>query len=288
MQRLGRPWRVAEPGRRRSRAAGGVVWRERDGRARGAVVHRPRYDDWTLPKGKLDAGETGTGSAAVREVAEETGAGSRCTRRIGTVKLPDRRRPQEGRLLVDALPRRRVRAERRGRRDRVAARRARRARRLSYDVDQHGARRLRARPRARFGASCWCGTPGPASAASGAATTAASARRGRRGAGRASSATLLATFAPTEIFTADRSPLRADRRTAGTRCGLAVRIEPRSRDEAYADGPRRHRDALLRAGQAGPGERACAARATRSRRCIDRLGSRRAVVGHPQGRVRGC
>ncbi|MEU5696575.1 NUDIX hydrolase [Actinosynnema sp. NPDC020468] len=50
------------------RAAGAVVWR---GDAV-AVVHRPRYDDWSLPKGKLDAGET-LPAAAVREVLEETG-----------------------------------------------------------------------------------------------------------------------------------------------------------------------------------------------------------------------
>ena len=35
------------------------------------MVHRPRYDDWTFPKGKLDPGETGR-QAAVREVCEET------------------------------------------------------------------------------------------------------------------------------------------------------------------------------------------------------------------------
>ncbi|MBV9919289.1 MAG: NUDIX hydrolase [Pseudonocardia sp.] len=50
-------------------AAGAVVWRE-DGDI--AVVHRPRYDDWSLPKGKLERGET-MPFAAVREVAEETG-----------------------------------------------------------------------------------------------------------------------------------------------------------------------------------------------------------------------
>jgi 8-oxo-dGTP diphosphatase len=50
------------------RAAGGVV--VRDGRV--AVIHRPKYDDWSLPKGKLDAGE-GWEDAALREVREETG-----------------------------------------------------------------------------------------------------------------------------------------------------------------------------------------------------------------------
>lgn len=53
-------------------AAGGVVVRGDDGHREVLVVHRPRYDDWSLPKGKLDPGETYE-DAAVREVAEETG-----------------------------------------------------------------------------------------------------------------------------------------------------------------------------------------------------------------------
>jgi 8-oxo-dGTP diphosphatase len=50
------------------RAAGGVV--VRDGCV--LLVHRARYDDWSLPKGKLEPGETWE-DAAVREVCEETG-----------------------------------------------------------------------------------------------------------------------------------------------------------------------------------------------------------------------
>jgi len=55
------------------RAAGGVVWRrDSSGALEVLVVHRPRYDDWTLPKGKLLPGERDE-DAAVREVEEETG-----------------------------------------------------------------------------------------------------------------------------------------------------------------------------------------------------------------------
>jgi 8-oxo-dGTP pyrophosphatase MutT (NUDIX family) len=53
-------------------AAGGLVWRRGPGGTLVAVVHRPRYDDWSLPKGKVKRGEHMV-AAAVREVAEETG-----------------------------------------------------------------------------------------------------------------------------------------------------------------------------------------------------------------------
>ena len=54
-------------------AAGGAVWRTGPGGAlETALVHRPKYDDWSLPKGKLDAGEHPL-VTAVREVGEETG-----------------------------------------------------------------------------------------------------------------------------------------------------------------------------------------------------------------------
>ncbi len=55
------------------RAAGCAVWREADdGTVEAALVHRPRYDDWSLPKGKPETGEHLLLTAA-REVAEETG-----------------------------------------------------------------------------------------------------------------------------------------------------------------------------------------------------------------------
>ena len=58
-------------------SAGAVVLRKASGsNGKGELevllVHRPKYDDWSFPKGKLDRGET-TAAAAVREVEEETG-----------------------------------------------------------------------------------------------------------------------------------------------------------------------------------------------------------------------
>ena len=54
------------------RTAGGLVWRVKDERLQVQLIHRPRYDDWSWPKGKLDDGESHQ-AAAVREIAEETG-----------------------------------------------------------------------------------------------------------------------------------------------------------------------------------------------------------------------
>ena len=59
-------------------AAGGLLWREENGLRRLAVVHRPSYDDWTLPKGTLKKDETWQ-QAALREVHEETA----CQARLG-------------------------------------------------------------------------------------------------------------------------------------------------------------------------------------------------------------
>lgn len=55
-----------------TRAAGGIVCRPTDDGTEVLLVHRPRYDDWSLPKGHIDEGETAL-EAALREVREETG-----------------------------------------------------------------------------------------------------------------------------------------------------------------------------------------------------------------------
>ena len=69
------------PANKLVRAAGAVL--VDDGRV--ALVHRPRYDDWTLPKGKHQPGEDDT-AAALREVLEETGFEGRIERDLGVVR----------------------------------------------------------------------------------------------------------------------------------------------------------------------------------------------------------
>jgi 8-oxo-dGTP diphosphatase len=70
-------------------AAGAVLWRpgRDEARVEVAVIHRPRYDDWSLPKGKVDPGETEP-VTAVREVLEETGHRAHLGRRLGAVTYP--------------------------------------------------------------------------------------------------------------------------------------------------------------------------------------------------------
>ena len=71
------------------RAAGGVVWRPADDGVEVLVVHRPKYDDWSLPKGKLHEGERGE-DAALREVQEETGLRCVLGRELPTISYQDR------------------------------------------------------------------------------------------------------------------------------------------------------------------------------------------------------
>lgn len=66
-------------------AAGGVVWRPADRGVEIVLVHRPKYDDWSLPKGKLLAGEPPV-LGALREVKEETGSDVRLGRALGKLR----------------------------------------------------------------------------------------------------------------------------------------------------------------------------------------------------------
>jgi 8-oxo-dGTP pyrophosphatase MutT (NUDIX family) len=94
---------------REVRAAGGLVRRTaRKGlrrRREVALVHRPRYHDWTFPKGKRDSGESDE-ETALREVEEETGIRCRLGQDLGEVRYRDGRgRPKVVRYwLMDPLP----------------------------------------------------------------------------------------------------------------------------------------------------------------------------------------
>jgi 8-oxo-dGTP diphosphatase len=68
------------------RAAGGLV--VRDGKV--LLVHRPKYDDWTFPKGKCDPGESDE-DCALREVEEETGLRCELLEELGSTSYRDAR-----------------------------------------------------------------------------------------------------------------------------------------------------------------------------------------------------
>jgi 8-oxo-dGTP pyrophosphatase MutT (NUDIX family)/phosphohistidine phosphatase SixA len=77
-------------------AAGGLVWRPTDASSGGievALVHRPKYDDWSLPKGKLEPGEHPL-IAALREVEEEAGARVVVGRPLGQARYAVDGRPK--------------------------------------------------------------------------------------------------------------------------------------------------------------------------------------------------
>jgi 8-oxo-dGTP pyrophosphatase MutT (NUDIX family) len=66
-------------------AAGGIVIDYENPEPRVLLVHRPRYDDWSFPKGKLDEGET-VEAAALREVQEETGLSCRIIQKLAIIR----------------------------------------------------------------------------------------------------------------------------------------------------------------------------------------------------------
>ena len=81
------PTDPAKEFKRTTLAAGAVLWRGNPQDPEVAVIHRPHYDDWSLPKGKVDPGES-LPTTAAREILEETGYDVKLGKLIGKVTYP--------------------------------------------------------------------------------------------------------------------------------------------------------------------------------------------------------
>jgi 8-oxo-(d)GTP phosphatase len=73
------------------RAAGGVVWRMHGDEVEVLLVHRPRRQDWTFPKGKVEPADADHEQAALREVLEETGYRGALGRELPSIDYTDHR-----------------------------------------------------------------------------------------------------------------------------------------------------------------------------------------------------
>ncbi|SOD73406.1 8-oxo-dGTP diphosphatase [Jatrophihabitans sp. GAS493] len=239
------------------RAAGGVVWR-RDGGGRSArhaaseleiaVIHRQRYDDWSLPKGKIEAGESPL-DAAVREVREEIGAQVAVDRHLQQVHYALPRGPKEvdywgmRYLEGDFSPSAEV--------DRLVWLSPEEAKaRLTYELDRQVLETFTRHPltdsvvvlirHAKAGKrSAWTGRD---------------ELRPLEQAGRAQALRLAAFgsyFAPERILSADRTRCEQTVAPLAKATGLPVELGEEFTDEGYFDTPRQSLKALLELGSSG-------------------------------------
>ncbi|MEP6598187.1 MAG: NUDIX hydrolase [Actinomycetota bacterium] len=229
-------------------AAGGVVWREGPDEVEVAVIHRKRYDDWTLPKGKLHRGESEL-AAAVREVGEEIGARVSISRRLPRIGYMYARRPKTVAFWAmqhrggDFAANDEVDELFWGRPDEVRDR-------LTHDSD-------------RGVLDAFTALPPPGSVV----VLVRHAHAGKRatwpgpdelrpldeiGTRQADTlAAFLADFAPERILAADRTRCVQSVEPLADRFGLTVEVTPDFSDESFAADPKRSRHALLAVAKPG-------------------------------------
>jgi ADP-ribose pyrophosphatase YjhB (NUDIX family)/phosphohistidine phosphatase SixA len=219
-----------------------VVWRCESGLTLVAVVHRPRYDDWSLPKGKVNAREPLV-LAAVREVREETGARVEVGRRLRTVSYQvagvTKRvsywsmRYRHGELTTNAEV------------DRMLwLPLAESAQLMTYSLDRAVLADF-ARLPADTNAALLVrhAKAGKRSAYSGDDRLRPLDKIGRRQA--RDSVEVLRVFRPRAVVAADRIRCRQTMEPLAESLGVPVETDPAFADEAYLDDPHRTRDRLL-------------------------------------------
>jgi 8-oxo-(d)GTP phosphatase len=223
-------------------AAGGVVWRRQAGVLEVLLVHRPKYDDWTLPKGKLLPDEPLV-LAAAREVGEETGAHVAVQQRIGTVTYDvDDYRKQ---VTYWSMRFRRGEFESTDEVDEIAwLSLESAARKLSYHVDRNVLSDFAAMPTAESTMVLLRhAKAGKRSEWHGDDRLRPLDGTGERQAAKL--AMLLAVFAPTRIYAGDRTRCVQTVEPLADALDMRVHVEPAFTDEAYENDPGATQTTLL-------------------------------------------
>lgn len=225
-------------------AAGAVLWRpgDRESADEVAVIHRPRYDDWSLPKGKVDPGETEP-VTAVREVFEETGHHVQLGRRIATVSYPippGTKKVQywSARSLGGSFaPNNEVD-------DLIWLPAAAAIKKVTYPYDRKILRRwAKQSPDTKSVLIVRHGTAGSKSRFSGDDKLRPLDKNGRAQA--EALVAQLSTFGPTDVYAADRLRCHQTVEPLAEELGVTVNNEPSLTEEAYADNPKRGRRRVL-------------------------------------------
>lgn len=224
-------------------AAGAVLWRPGNPGVQIAVIHRPRYDDWSLPKGKVDPGETAP-AAAVREVFEETGHHAHLGRRIAMSSYPTDQGMKKVHFWAarsnggEFVPGSEVD-------DLLWLPVADAMNKLDYPQDRKVLRRF-----AKYPADTQTvlvvrhGTAGRKSRFSGDDTDRPLDKRGRAQA--EALVPLLLAFGATDVYAADRLRCHQTVEPLAAELGVTIRNESSLTEEAYARNPKRGRNRVLR------------------------------------------